>query len=185
MQFSRLARLGFSLLFFSPTYALPLLASGLKTTSINPICIDWLRIIEDQNLIQQEPPSEKKPDLNKLLSEVEILPIGVEGDKGFTVRKKGEGNEYHAKEIHLSSTDNDFKFLNKQLWALNQKKYYFTDVGFKNLKAYSEGVNKIIIDHLQESPMRDLQVLYDPVRILAGELLTSYRWSMHDAVLTK
>jgi len=102
---------------------------------------------------------------------------------GFTLTHPGPPNTAR-RIIQLPSWPDDFRqTLTVQDWKVKREHFELIDVGYKNLEAFSNRVNRLVLDHLLEHTTEDLEVRFDNWRIYAGHRMIRYRWGVHDAVM--
>lgn len=87
--------------------------------------------------------------------------------------------------VNLSVTFHPLDVWTRKIWQSESQWFQFIDVGFRNLETDSAVTNGIIAAHLTQYPDDNLTVRYGEERIHAEEILSRYRWELHDAVIDK
>jgi hypothetical protein len=103
---------------------------------------------------------------------------------GFALRLKGE-KQRNTRTLLVQSPRRFKTIPKRELWDFEGRQYEFVDTGFKNLEEYADRVNQLVISHILLHPDQDLVIRYDGQRIGMGDILHTYRWTIHTAVIQK
>jgi hypothetical protein len=106
------------------------------------------------------------------------------GGLGFQLSRRVDQPKARHRRAVVSGRD-DFSFLDGERWRLGERRFQFTNVGFKNFEFHARRVNRLVLDHLKKDPEDNLTVYLSPDFQEAARLAEHRRWAIHDAVLDR
>lgn len=127
---------------------------------------------------RQRPESEKAQDLWKIFHDYKFI-----SSPGGIAARNIAGLNQVPRVVQLDAAYHRLEAWETEIWEYRGQLYQLIDVGYLNLEMDSRLISAILLDHMTHFAPQDLVIQFGKDRQMMYEVLTRYRWAVHEAVM--